>query len=407
MTERILVLATDIDNDLYRKTKIVGPVIGREENVRAATALAIADPQDSDSNTMFEAVHKYDELKSMGYKVYVATLTGAENEGFIADTELSRQIDILLDRYKIDSCVLVSDGASDTTRIVPLIKNRIKLNSVDIVRIKQAEDIENTYFTIIEKLKEPHYARIVFGVPAAIMLLFAISYYFNFGWQLPVALIGAYLIIKGLGVEEKLIASFRGFGFSIERFSFVFYTGAILFTIIALALGYQSYLFAAKSYTDPLTIASFAIEGFLLVFPISLVLYVAGRVSDLESKRLRYRAIKQGTYIGYGMISVVMLYLISAWFIGQIYFYQLLLYSFIFILLGYGISIFSAQLRKRAIKRAKMRDKHVINDVGSYIGRVIRVQPNSGTITIKTNHGSIITYDIDRVTSISDRIIIR
>ena len=64
------------------------------------------------------------------------------------------------------------------------------MNSVDIVRIKQAQGFETTYFTILEKLKEPHYSRIVFGIPAVLFILFAISYYFNFGWQLPVALIG-------------------------------------------------------------------------------------------------------------------------------------------------------------------------------------------------------------------------
>lgn len=407
MTDRILVLATDIDNDLYRKTKIVGPVIGRENNIKAATALAIADPQDSDSNTMFEAVRKYDELQNKGYKVYVATLTGAENEGFVADTELSRQIDVILDRYKIDSCVIVTDGASDTSRIVPLIKSRIRVISVDIVRIKQAEAIENTYFTILEKLKEPHYARIVFGVPAAIMLLFALSYYFNLGWQPPIALIGVYLITKGVGIEDKLISSFRGFGFSIERFSFVFYTGAILFFIIAIAVGYQSYVTYVGQLTNLLSSVSYAIEGFLLIFPISLVLYVAGRISDLENKRLRYRAIKQGTYIGYGIISIVMLYLIASWFIGQIYFYQLLIYSFVFILVGYTISLFSIKLRSRAINRAHMKNKHVINDLGSYIGRIVKVQPKSGIITIKTNYGTIVTYDIDRITSITDRIVVR
>ena len=40
MRERILVLAVDIDNDLFRKAKIAGPVLGKEENLKAAAALA-------------------------------------------------------------------------------------------------------------------------------------------------------------------------------------------------------------------------------------------------------------------------------------------------------------------------------------------------------------------------------
>ena len=137
MTERVLVLNVDIDNDLYRKTKISGPLIGRIENLRAASKLALADPQDSDSNAMFEAVRKYDELKHQRVSVSVATVTGAEKEGYVADTELSRQIDMVIERVKADSCILVTDGSSDA-RVVPLLKNRLRIDSIDIVRMKQA-----------------------------------------------------------------------------------------------------------------------------------------------------------------------------------------------------------------------------------------------------------------------------
>src|SRR5208283_1529168 len=202
MAERLIVLAVDIDNDLYRKAKIAGPVLGKEANLKAAAKLALADPQDSDANTMFEAVKKYDELRKKGYSVSIATITGAEKEGYVADSAVARQLDIVLDRSKADACVLVTDGASDM-RVLPMLKTRIDVNSVDIVRIKQSEALESAYFTLFEKLKEPHYARIVFGIPAILLLLFAVSYYLNFGWQLPVAVIGIYLIVKGFGVEDS------------------------------------------------------------------------------------------------------------------------------------------------------------------------------------------------------------
>ena len=90
MAERILVLAVDSDNDLYRKTRITGPVTGRADNLMAAGKLALADPQDTDANAMFEAVRKYDELKKDGYSVSIATITGAEKEGYVADAELCK-----------------------------------------------------------------------------------------------------------------------------------------------------------------------------------------------------------------------------------------------------------------------------------------------------------------------------
>ena len=173
---------------------------------------------------MFEAVRKYDELKSKGYSVNVATVTGAEKEGYVADIEVVRQIEIVLERLKSDACVLVTDGSSDS-RVTPLLKNRIKINSIDIVRMKQAEKFENTYFTILEAEGAALFKDSIRHTCSAPYTL-RNQPPFNFGWQLPVALIGIYLIFKGFGLEEAVVSSFKGLGFSIDRFSFVFYIGS-------------------------------------------------------------------------------------------------------------------------------------------------------------------------------------
>jgi len=399
-------LDVDADNDLYKKAKISGPVIGRSANLNAAAKLALADPQDSDANAMFEAVRKYDELRSKGYSVSVATITGAEKEGYVADRELSRQIESVVDRLKSDACVLVTDGMSDS-RVVPLLKNRIKLNSVDLVRIKQAEQLENTYFTVLEKLKEPHYARIIFGIPAVLLLLFALSYYLKLGWEFPVALIGIYLILQGFGLMDALTESFRGLGFSVERLSFVFYIGAVLFFAISLILAYGSYASASSATSDGLVVGASFVEGFLILFPVCLVLYLAGRIIDLNNKRMRYRAITQGTYTAYAIIAVALMSLASAWIIGQLYFWQFLLFGAVGLAIGYGVSAFSTFLRVRTLKRAKIKDKNVINDIGAYIGKITKVDPRHGFIFVKTEYGSVLRYDVDRITGVADRVTIR
>ena len=43
MKKPILVLCVDRDNDLFEKAKVHGPIIGREENLNAATKLALID----------------------------------------------------------------------------------------------------------------------------------------------------------------------------------------------------------------------------------------------------------------------------------------------------------------------------------------------------------------------------
>ena len=405
MAERLLILAVDIDNDLYRKTRINGPVMGRNNNLSAASKLALADPQDTDANVMFEAVKKYDELKKE-YDVEIATITGAEKEGFVADREISRQIDLLTDRLKVDACVLVTDGASDT-HVVPLLKSRLKVTAVDYVRMKQAPQLENTYFTILEKLREPHYARIVFGIPAILLLLFAMSYYFGLGWQLPVALIGIYLVVKGFGLEEYFIESFRGFGFSVDRLSFLFYVSAIIFFLLGLIIGYGNLITALLTTTNLLTVASYFIEGFLLLLTVSLISYLVGRMIDLENRSMHFKAINEGVYIGYSAVALGLVYVTASWIIGQIYFSQFLLISVIAVVLGYGISFMSSKLKARAIDRSKLKNKNVLNDIGAYIGKITSIDSRRGIMKVKTDYGSTINFDVDRITHVSDRVIVR
>ena len=404
-SERLLILVVDIDNDLYRKTKIGGPLLGRVQNLSGATQLALADPEDTDANTMFQAVKIYDELKEQGYSVSIATVTGAESEGYVADRELATQLDRVIAETKSDSCVFVTDGASDE-RALPLIESRIKVNSVKSITVKQSKALENTYITILEKLKEPHYARIVFGIPAILALLFAISYAAGLGWQAPVAIIGLYLFVKGFGFEEILLSSFRGFGFSIERMSFVFYLCAVIFVIASIFIGASNYVSQLKVGGNSLAIA-YAFEGFMLLLPLILIVYLVGRMLDTKSSRYMFRNFKYGIYIASSLIVWALAYSFTAWFIGQIYFSQFLLFTAVAIALGIAISVATSALRVRALKTKRLKNKPVVNELGTLIGKVGGVDLNKGGLIINTSFGNPIRYSIDRIVEITDKIVIK
>ncbi|HID72329.1 TPA: DUF373 family protein, partial [Candidatus Micrarchaeota archaeon] len=164
MERPILVLCIDRDNDLYEKAKVSGPLIGRKKNLDGALKLAIADPEDPDSNAIFYSIKVFEQMKKDGHEVEVVTLTGDKNMGFKADKEISSQLDKIVRELNPVSCVLISDGASDE-EIIPIIKSRLKIDSTKIVFIKQAKELEKTYFVLIEKLKDPYYARTVVGIP--------------------------------------------------------------------------------------------------------------------------------------------------------------------------------------------------------------------------------------------------
>lgn len=404
--ERLLVLAVDVDNDLYRKTGIGGPLIGRVQNLNAATQLALADPEDTDSNTMFEAVKTYDELKEEGYTLNIATITGAESEGYNADREIVVQMERVLDQTKADSCIFVTDGASDE-RVLPLIESRIKIGSVKSVTVKQSKALESTYITILEKLKEPHYARIVFGIPAILFLLFAVSYAAGFGWQVPIGLIGLYLLIKGFGMEEILIGSFRGFGFSVERMSFVFYLSSLVFFTASLFIGASNYLSQLKMTGDPTFATAYAIEGFLLLLPFMLIFYLLGRILDTRTSRYIFRNFRYGVYMGSSIIVWVLAYSFLAWLLGQIYFSQFLLFTLAAMAIGVAVSTIANMLRVRVLRTKKLKNKVVVNELGTLIGKVAGVDTRKGGLIINTSFGNPVRYSIDRVVEISDKIVVK
>lgn len=405
-SQRLLVLAVDMDNDLFRKTKISGPVLGRTQNLNAANQLILADPEETDSNNMFQAVKLYDDLKEEGYNVNVATITGSELEGYDAGREVSRQLDLVLKQYKADACIFVTDGASDE-QVLPIIQSRVKINSVKIVTMKQAEKLENTYFVIIEKLKEPHYARIVFGIPAVLLLLFAISYALGAGWEVPIGLIGIYLAVKGFGIENIILSSFNGFGFSIDRMSFAFYLSAIIFFFASIFIAFNNFSTQSQISSNILSNYAYGAEGFILLMPLSLILYLIGRIIDVKGSKYIFRSFRYGNYISSSIILWIMMYSLLAWIIGQIYFAELINYTLIALVIGIGISIATTVLKRKAIIGKRIKDKLVINELGAMIGKANKVDVRRGLLQVNTSFGNSIVYNIDRVVDITDKIVIK
>ena len=85
---RLLVICVDRDNDIGEKTGIVTPVIGRNSCIEAAQRLALEDPEDADSNSIFAAIKTYEDLISKGYQAEVVTIAGIKDRGVQADQKI-------------------------------------------------------------------------------------------------------------------------------------------------------------------------------------------------------------------------------------------------------------------------------------------------------------------------------
>jgi Predicted membrane protein len=85
----------------------------------------LADPEDSDGNSLFLAVKEYDELKKKGEDVEIAAIAGDKNVGGVSDLIISEQLDTVLKATNPDNAIFISDGAEDEF-ILPIILSRIK-----------------------------------------------------------------------------------------------------------------------------------------------------------------------------------------------------------------------------------------------------------------------------------------
>ncbi len=229
----IAVVCVDRDNDFGRKAGIDGPIIGRKDNLRAAVKLALADPEDSDANCLFMAIQQYDELKEKYETLELITLVGSKKFGFESDVRINEQLDAFLETFHAEAFVLVTDGAEDD-QITPILQSRAPIISKRTVIIKQAKEVESTFYTIKEALRDPFLARLAFGIPGLVILLYLLLP--TIGLQLVAGFFGVYLVLKGFGWEDRLFNVFKEMAASIsaQRVSFPFYVGAMMFAAFGL-----------------------------------------------------------------------------------------------------------------------------------------------------------------------------
>ncbi len=209
--KRILILCVDRDSDLTKKTEVKTPVIGRNENLNAAVALALKDPEEPDANAMFEAVRQYDRLKaqSKAEELFeIATVCGSELGGVDADRKVVSELTNLISLFPASEVILVTDGYTDET-VLPLVESRVKVSSVRRIVVKHSQSIEQSAALFTRYLRtitqNPRYSRIALGVPGVLLLIFGIlsllNYYYLF-WIALVFVLSVVLVIKGFGVDR-------------------------------------------------------------------------------------------------------------------------------------------------------------------------------------------------------------
>lgn len=403
-------LCVDRDNDLYEKGKVSGPVVGREKNLEAATALALADPEDPDSNAIFYAIKVYDDLKKEGKTVEVATCTGDKNLGYTADKVLSAQLDKIVREINPEACIMISDGGSDE-ELVPIIKSRLRIDSTKIVFVKQAKELEKTYFVLIEKLKDPYYAKIMLGIPALLILLFSISSYMGLGWQPVGIVVGVYLLLKLFGFEDFITSTLKDFRFSVEKTSWISYIGGFALLLVAMLIGYQSLNRADELNLGGEKLITYIISQIGFVILIAVLFVMTGKSIDAFTEKKKFMVTKYAMYMIGATLAVLVLKVGSDWVLNlytpYVYFSDFLITLMVSIGIGYISTRIISGIRSDMLLHMKLDGREAISEHGTYLGKIVGVDAKKGELIIQTMFDKKYSLSFAVVSSIGDNVIMK
>jgi len=303
-----LVVCVDRDDDLGRKAGIAGPVVGRADAIDAATRLAVADPEDSDTNAIFAAVSLLDELRGAGEDCEVCVLTGSPKVGVLSDRRVADQFDKVLERVQATSAHLVSDGAEDEY-LFPILSSRVRIDGVRRVYVRQSASIESTYYTLVRALKDPK-LRAKTVLPFALTLLTlgiaAAGGVLLWGVIGLAILLGIYLIFWTFDIDEAIIDSLRSASTDIRQGSAAFGFGLFSVALVGVGFleGYNAY--ASQLPSAPLVRILFFIEAGLVWWITGALVWELGRAVRRTFTRGRFPrgfAVAAVSILGIGVLS--------------------------------------------------------------------------------------------------------
>nr|WP_303646826.1 DUF373 family protein [Haloarchaeobius salinus] len=236
-----MVVCVDRTDDIGRKTGLKTPVVGWEAVRSLVTDVGLADPEDSSVNTLLETLRVARDLRDADEETVVAVVSGASESVVGADRAVGQQLDGLLETHDIESAIVVIDSAEDE-RLVPVVESRLRVDSVDRVVVRQARDIESTYYLLKQFLADEELRQTVL-VPLGVAL---VAFPVLALWRGPAvgaatitAVVGLFLLYKGFAVDDvtKDIAQRTQTALYSGNVSVVTYVVAAGLTMVGLFVG--------------------------------------------------------------------------------------------------------------------------------------------------------------------------
>jgi putative membrane protein len=237
---RTVIFAIDRDNDFGEKLGLKGPIIGRRANLKAAVAMGLEDPEESDTNGLFAAIKLHDELRADGENVEVVLLLGDRRVGFRSDRALAQSLEAFLKDNNPEDAIVVTDGTVDE-QILPIIQSRIHVSHVQRVLVKQSQTAESTYY-VVKRIFEEEKIMQKFFVPISLIMivyaLFAFTNYRSYAGYAILLAIGIYLLLFFVNASELMSEWYRRTKVSIVTSQISFFSSLVAFVLIILGAAF-------------------------------------------------------------------------------------------------------------------------------------------------------------------------
>lgn len=234
----------DRDDDIGSKGGVQTPVIGRDGCIDAGTRLAIEDPEDADTNAIFGAVKLYEELVTKGYESEVALVGGKFSRGIEGDEKIIFELNQILEHFKAEGVVIVSDGEDDET-VVPIIQSIIPVISIQRIIIRHSRSVEYSYAVFGRYIKmlvyDSRYSKFFLGVPGALLIASGLATVFGYTREalaIGLSILGVAFVIRAFDIDKALSSLSRPTPSSFIRIFSTF--AGIMMILVAIFNGFSN-----------------------------------------------------------------------------------------------------------------------------------------------------------------------
>jgi putative membrane protein len=208
------------------------PLVGDEQVAALVTSVGVDDPEDARVNSLLESLRVARDVRADGEEAVVAVVS-SHGDGVEGDRAIARQVETLVDEHRPDAAVIVVDSAEDE-RVVPIVESRVRVDAVDRVVVRQARDIESTYYLLKQFLGDEELRAAVL-VPlgaglVAFPVLLTVADSVAVALAVVAGVIGTFFLYKGLGVDDLL----RSLPAAVRD---AFYSGQVSFVTYVVAGG--------------------------------------------------------------------------------------------------------------------------------------------------------------------------